>query len=328
MFTPVSRPRLALVLLVTGCPPSGARPGAEVGGPLAALAEVPRDFSRYRCQDLPHGLAPLKAPGMRNCILRDTLPDGSGLTITVDSTGRIADMLQAWPMTPDPAAHAARLAAVLPALERRLGPPTVCGRAEPAWHRLYLWATDDWIAELGTSRDVRTQGPASIQFQARFKIPEEEVICGDGSAAGYRRAEADRDTAFADVQARGGVAMGVDQYTSTHVFEPLPDGGRIELQRDGMDAAGAAQIRDHMRTIAAAFAAGDFRVPGFVHKREVPGTALMAARRSAITYAVESLPQGAALRLRTSDRLVVEAIHEFLAFQRQDHHAGARGSKR
>ncbi|MGH3674304.1 MAG: hypothetical protein ACRDU5_00925 [Mycobacterium sp.] len=117
--------------------------------------------------------------------------------------------------------------------------------------------------------------------------------------------------------------MGVDQYTSTHVFEPLQDGGRIELQRDVVDSAGAAQIRAHMRTIAAAFAAGDFRLPGFVHDREVPGTAVMAARPGSITYAVESLPRGAALRLHTSDPVVLEAIHAFLAFQRQDHRAGA-----
>jgi hypothetical protein len=37
---------------------------------------------------------------------------------------------------------------------------------------------------------------------------------------------------------------------------------------------------------------------------------------------VESLPRGAALRLRTSDSAAVAAIHEFLAFQRMDHRAG------
>ena len=38
------------------------------------------------------------------------------------------------------------------------------------------------------------------------------------------------DSAFAQVQERGRAVMGVDQYTSTHVFESLPDGGRIVLQ--------------------------------------------------------------------------------------------------
>ena len=131
------------------------------------------------------------------------------------------------------------------------------------------------------------------------------------------------DSAFAGVQARGGIAMGVNQYTSRHIFEPLPDGGRIVLQRDAADTEGAAQIRQHMHEIAGRFAAGDFTLPGFVHARTVPGTELMAAKRTAIVYAVDTLPRGAALRIRTADSTAVRAIHEFLAFQRHDHHAGA-----
>jgi hypothetical protein len=131
------------------------------------------------------------------------------------------------------------------------------------------------------------------------------------------------DSAFAGVQARGAVAMGVNQYTSRHVFEPLPDGGRIALQRDAADSEGAAQIRGHMREIARRFAAGDFTLPGFVHARVVPGTEIMAAKRAAIAYAVDTLPRGAALRIRSADSSAVRAIHEFLAFQRHDHRAGA-----
>jgi TusA-related sulfurtransferase len=38
---------------------------------------------------------------------------------------------------------------------------------------------------------------------------------------------------------------------------------------------------------------------------------------------VEALPRGAAVRLWSTDTAAVRAIHEFLAFQRHDHHAGA-----
>jgi hypothetical protein len=117
--------------------------------------------------------------------------------------------------------------------------------------------------------------------------------------------------------------MGVDQYTSTHIFEPLPDGGRIELQRDDEDSLGTIQIRRHMRQIAASFAAGDFHLPGLVHARGVPGTEVMGTHRSAIAYSVEDLPRGAALRLKSDTPSVVRAIHDFLQFQRQDHHAAA-----
>ena len=127
------------------------------------------------------------------------------------------------------------------------------------------------------------------------------------------------DSAFAQVQARGHVAMGVDQYTSYHRFESLPDGGRISLQRDAGDTAGVVQIRSHMRRIKAAFARGDFALPGLVHARDVPGTAVMAARRSRISYVTDTLPGGGQLRLRTSDPSAIIAIHQFLEFQRQDH---------
>jgi hypothetical protein len=134
------------------------------------------------------------------------------------------------------------------------------------------------------------------------------------------------DAGFTGVQSRGQVAMGVNQYTSTHHFTSLADGGLIELQRNGADSAGTAQIRQHMAMIVRQFAAGDFRLPGFVHDRGVPGTSVMAARRAAIRYTVDSLPRGAALRLTTSDSAAIVAIHAFLAFQRQDHHAGAHDS--
>lgn len=145
---------------------------------------------------------------------------------------------------------------------------------------------------------------------------------GDGHQAALRRAAA-KDSAFAGVQARGEVAMGVNQYSSRHVFEPLADGGRIELQREADDSAGTAAIRQHMHQIAARFAAGDFRLPGYVHARTVPGTAVMAAKRAVITYTVEMLPRGASVRVRSDDAAAIQAIHDFLAFQRQDHRAAA-----
>ncbi|HEX6433426.1 MAG TPA: hypothetical protein VFZ87_04265 [Gemmatimonadales bacterium] len=130
------------------------------------------------------------------------------------------------------------------------------------------------------------------------------------------------DSAFAQVQARGQRAMGVDQYTSQHRFEALPDGGRITLRRDSADTAGGARIRAHMQEIASAFQQGNFDVPGFVHGREVPGTAVMRARRTHITYTPDSASGGGQLRIRSRDSVAIAAIHEFLAFQARDHRAG------
>jgi hypothetical protein len=150
------------------------------------------------------------------------------------------------------------------------------------------------------------------------------VACGHGDRPDVlRRPEAATDSGFAGVQSRGAAAMGVNQYTSTHIFEPLPDGGRIELQRDLDDSSGIAQIRGHMALIAGRFKAGDFSLPGFVHARPVPGTDVMAAKSAVIDYSVELLPRGGAVRVRSADSVAVRAIHEFLAFQRHDHRAAA-----
>jgi hypothetical protein len=140
------------------------------------------------------------------------------------------------------------------------------------------------------------------------------------SAAG---AQSKPDSAL---QERGKHAMGVDQYTSAHKFDIYPDGGRIELVRgDARDTASVAQIRRHLREIKAAFERGDFSTPEFVHMRDVPGTKVMAARRSLITYEVHDIPGGAELHLRTKDAAALAAIHDFMNFQRMDHHAGGHG---
>lgn len=149
--------------------------------------------------------------------------------------------------------------------------------------------------------------------------------CGGTAASNAEHHPGAAADHHAAVMARGGMTqgMGVDQRTSTHVFDDLADGGRIELQRDVDDPEGVARIRAHMQQIAAAFAAGDFRIPGFVHDRaDVPGTEVMSRLRDRIEYAYADLPRGGEVRIRSSDSEAVRAIHEFLAFQRHDHRAG------
>jgi hypothetical protein len=114
--------------------------------------------------------------------------------------------------------------------------------------------------------------------------------------------------------------MGVDQYTSQHQFDDLPDGGRIELQREVEDSVGVEQIRTHLHQISQAFAQGDFRIPGFVHDTaHVPGTEVMRQKRGVISYGFGTLPRGGEVKISSSDPEAVTAIHAFLAFQRGDH---------
>ena len=124
------------------------------------------------------------------------------------------------------------------------------------------------------------------------------------------------------MQQRGKIAMGVDQYTSIHTFDDREDGGRIEFQRDRDDGVGTKAIRAHLRGIVKAFSTGDFSTPAFVHMRDVPGTKVMTERRKHIRYVFRELRRGGELRITSSDSGAVRAVHEFLAFQRADHHAG------
>jgi hypothetical protein len=63
------------------------------------------------------------------------------------------------------------------------------------------------------------------------------LACSSGNSDGSKSAQSS-DSSFAKLQQRGATVMGVDQYTSQHVFEPLPTGGRIVLQRKEADSAG------------------------------------------------------------------------------------------
>ena len=61
--------------------------------------------------------------------------------------------------------------------------------------------------------------------------------------------------------------------------------------------------------------------PGRVIVDVTGGTKVMAARQDVIAYYYRELPRGGEVRILTKDPAAVAAIREFLAFQRQDHHA-------
>lgn len=118
--------------------------------------------------------------------------------------------------------------------------------------------------------------------------------------------------------------MGVDQSTSTHTFDALPNGGRIELVRDLDDSLGISQIRAHLYLIQHAFQAGDFSTPQFVHMQNMPGTAVMAKKHEVIAYSYHDLPRGGEVVMTTKDPEALAAIHAFMGAQRMEHHAMGR----
>jgi hypothetical protein len=81
-------------------------------------------------------------------------------------------------------------------------------------------------------------------------------------------------------------------------------------------------IRLHLKQIAMMFSSGDFSIPMFVHSEVPPGTTEMTDRRAQITYTFEELPAGGRVRIVTQNRDALNAIHDFLNFQIQDHQTG------
>lgn len=129
--------------------------------------------------------------------------------------------------------------------------------------------------------------------------------------------------AHAEMNARGDEGMGFAQAQTTHHFHLTKDGGSIEVEtNDAQDTASRAQIRAHLKHIAAAFAAGDFSTPMFVHAQTPPGVPAMQKLKATISYTYEDTEHGARVRITTNKADALAAIHEFLRFQIKEHQTG------
>ena len=127
----------------------------------------------------------------------------------------------------------------------------------------------------------------------------------------------------ADVEKHGDEAMGFPHDSTLHHFRLLPDGGAIEVTvNDSKDTRNIQAIRSHLTHIVMMFSNGDFSIPMFVHNQVPPGVTEMAERRAEISYTVEELPDGGRARIKTGNKDALNAVHDFLTFQIEDHHTG------
>lgn len=125
------------------------------------------------------------------------------------------------------------------------------------------------------------------------------------------------------VNSRGDHAMGFSHETTTHHFRLYKTGGAIEvLTNNPADSATRDEIRMHLSHIIKLFSAGNFDIPMFIHDTTPPGAATMTKRREQIHYRYQETERGAKIRITTSDREALEAIHAFLRFQISDHQTG------
>jgi hypothetical protein len=124
----------------------------------------------------------------------------------------------------------------------------------------------------------------------------------------------------AGVDARGDHAMGFSHEKSVHHFRLFLDGGAIEVvANEPDDSVTRDEIRAHLSHIAQMFTEGDFKLPMFIHHKVPPGVLVMESKRAAISYTFEPTPTGGRVRIATADKDALEAIHQFLAFQMDDH---------
>jgi hypothetical protein len=125
----------------------------------------------------------------------------------------------------------------------------------------------------------------------------------------------------AELKKRGAIAMGFDQDRTTHHFRTAADGGTIEVEvNDPADAASRAQIRAHLKEIAAAFSRGDFDKPFQTHAEVPPGVPAMTRLKDAIAFTYRDTPNGGRVQIRTTNVEAIEAVHAFLEYQIREHH--------
>jgi hypothetical protein len=127
----------------------------------------------------------------------------------------------------------------------------------------------------------------------------------------------------AGVDERHDHATGVSHDATEHHFLLARDGGSIRLEvKDAGQVDARDRIREHLRTIAASFAAGDFSTPMLIHDQVPPGVEVMKERKAAIQYEYSPSDKGGVVRISTRDAAALEAVHEFLRFQIRDHGTG------
>lgn len=127
----------------------------------------------------------------------------------------------------------------------------------------------------------------------------------------------------AEVNTRGAHVMGFSQESTTHHFVLTFDGGIIDVRaNDIKDTQGRDEIRTHFRHIAHMFSAGDFTDPMLVHATNVPGTVVMRQHKDNLHWDLVETPRGAKLVITADNKSVLDALHEFLKFQIEDHQTG------
>jgi hypothetical protein len=125
------------------------------------------------------------------------------------------------------------------------------------------------------------------------------------------------------VDSRGDLAMGFDHTRTRHHFVVTKSGGIIEVTAtDASDTTTVTKVRAHLQEIAAAFTAGDFSKPTFIHAQDPPGADVLKQLGPKVVYRYTEVPQGARISISTRIAKGVQAVHDFFKMQIADHKTG------
>jgi hypothetical protein len=131
------------------------------------------------------------------------------------------------------------------------------------------------------------------------------------------------DSHLMKVNERGDRAMGFSHEKTTHHFRLLTDGGAIEvITNDSQDPVSRDQIQKHLSHVSQMFAMGNFDAPMLTHGKVPPGVPVLQKMKSEINYVYEESETGGRVRIKTINQEALEAVHEFLRFQINDHQTG------
>ena len=144
-----------------------------------------------------------------------------------------------------------------------------------------------------------------------------------GSFASATECPMHQDHQNAGMVARGNKAMGFDQEKTTHHFLMKDDGGIIQVEASVLkDFESRDTIRTHLSHIVNLFSQGNYEIPMFIHDRLPAGVPVMKELKDEITYKYETMERGGRVILSSQNPAAINAIHDFLQFQIEDHKTG------
>jgi hypothetical protein len=129
----------------------------------------------------------------------------------------------------------------------------------------------------------------------------------------------------AEVATLGADVMPFGLKATTHIFTKTAEGGvQRVVAKSAADVQQVKLVREHLREIQTQFLKGDFSGPTHIHGAEMPGLAdLKAAKPGQIAIDYKDVDSGAQLTYRTSDAVLVAALHQWFDAQLSDHGADA-----